>query len=160
MVSCHDSIESIQSIDAPDMTGEPVAFVSGLRAVKKSTRAAFTSQSEMNEEMLKFHPVVDQYSENTYLYTFNINMFSKNAPTTSLGSADYQLADENGIYANDGTLALKYQETPLYWPDNSNQYGFSVKAGSDRLDAETEGKSDQSDATHFYDNDLLKGFAF
>lgn len=164
MVSCHDGLEDIQSIDAPDMTGEPVAFASGLRAVKKGTRAPFTNQSEMNEEMLKFHPVVDQYSENTYLYTFNISMFNKNAPTTSLGSADYQLAYEGGTYANDGTLALKFVENgtnqPLYWPDNSSQYGFSVKAGSDRLDAETAGKSDQSDATHFYDNDLLKGFAF
>lgn len=166
MVSCHDGIDVIQDNDAPDMTGESVAFASGLRAVKKSTRAAFTNQAVMNEEMLKFHPVVDQYSENTYLYTFNISMFSKNAPATSLGSADYQLAYEGGTYANDGTLALKYVDDPLqpnqplYWPDNSSQYGFSVKAGSDRLDAETAGKSNQSDATRFYDNDLLKGFAF
>ncbi len=166
MVGCHDDIENIQSIDAPDMAGEPVAFASGLRMVKKSTRAPFSTESEMNAEMLKYHPVVDQYNESTYLYTFNISMFSKNAPTTMLGSADYQLAYESGIYANDGTLALKYvvdesaPNQPLYWPDNSNQYGFSVKAGRDRLDAEVAGKSDQSDATSFYDNDLLKGFGF
>lgn len=164
MVSCQDSIDNIQSIDAPDMTGEPVAFASGLRTVKKSTRAAFTDQTAMNAEMLKFHPVVDQYSENTYLYTFNISMFRQDAPATSLGSADYQLAYENGSYAEDGTLALKYVDNgnnqPLYWPDNATPYGFSVKAGNDQLDVEVAGKSDQSDATHFYDNDLLKGFAF
>lgn len=164
MVSCHDSKDVIQDIDVPDMAGESIVFASGLRTVKKSTRAAFLNKDEMNAEMQKFSPVVDQYSENTYLYTFNISMFQKNAPATSLGSADYQLAYEGGTYAPDGTLALKYVDNgtnqPLYWPDNSSQYGFSVKAGSDRLDAETAGKSDQSDATRFYDNDLLKGFAF
>lgn len=144
------------------MTGEPVAFASGLRAVKSSTRALFTDKDVMDDEMKKFHPVVDQYSENTYLYTFQISMFQKNAPTVSLGSANYQLANDGINYANDGTLALAVVDgnQPLYWPDNSSQYGFSVKAGSDRLDAEVAGKSDQSDATHFYDNDLLKGFAF
>lgn len=166
MVSCHDDIDVAQSIDAPDMTSEPIAFASGLHTVKKSTRAPFTSESDMNAEMQKYHPVVDQYSENTYLYTFNITMFGKNAPNTALGSADYQLAYEGGAYANDGTLALKYVENssntnqPLYWPDNSNQYGFSVKAGNDKLDGEKAGVSDQSDATLFYDNDLLKGFGF
>lgn len=158
MVSCHDCKEDFLGIDAPDMAGEPIAFASGLRTVKKSTRAQFFDQDEMNAEMLKFYPVVEKYSENTYLYTFNISMFQKNAPNASLGSANYQLAYEGGTYANDGTLALKYVDNgsnqPLYWPDNSNQYGFSVKVGTDNLG------TDQSDATNFYDNDLLKGFAF
>lgn len=154
MVGCHDRIEGFLDIDAPDMTGEPVAFASGLRTVKKGTRAHFGDENEMNTEMSKFEPVSDIYNGSQFLYTFDITMF-RQKDDANMGHAEYQLKSTNGnVYDDKGTLDLKFGSTPLYWPDNSNQYGFKVDAGNKVLD------SNQTDATHFLDNDLLLGYSF
>lgn len=154
MVSCHDDINVIQDIDAPDMTGEPVAFASGLRTVKNSTRAYFDDRSGMDSEIGKFHPVVETYNDSQYLYTFDISMYRKK-DGAFMGTGTYQLkCDDDNIYDEKGTLEVSFKGDELYWPDNSNQYGFKVDAGNKVLDV------DQQDATHFLDNDLLLGYGF
>lgn len=153
MVGCQDRIEGFRDIDAPDMTGEPVSFVSGLRTEKKATRAHFDNQGAMGEELSKFHPVVETYNDSLYLYTFDISMYRK-TDGANLGHAEYQLKNTDNIYDEKGTLEVKFGSTPLYWPDNSNQYGFKVETVNNVLG------ENQEDATHFLDNDLLLGYGF
>ncbi len=158
MVSCHDRVDNTWEIDYPDMTGESVAFSSGIRTAKVATRAYFDDQSVWATELGKFHPVVETYNDSFYLYTFDISMF-RQKDGANMGHAKYQLksSDEN-VYDDKGTLELMFIQdeanTPLYWPDNSNQYGFKVDAGNKVLD------TDQHDATLFLDNDLLLGYGF
>lgn len=154
MAGCHDRIDGFRDIDAPDMTGDPVSFATGLRTVKKNTRAYFGNQADMNTELSKFHPVVETYNDSLYLYTFDITMF-RQKDGANMGHALYQLmCADNNVYDEKGTLEPKFKETPLYWPDNSNQYGFKVDAGNKVLD------NKQYDATHFLENDLLLGYGF
>lgn len=154
MVSCHDDIRVVQNIDAPDMTGEPVAFASGLRTVKSGTRAYFGNETDMNTELGKFHPVVETYNDSTYLYTFDISMYRKK-DGAFMGSGTYQLKSiDESSYDDKGTLEVKFASSQLYWPDNSNQYGFKVDAGNKVL------TNDQHNATLFLDNDLLLGYGF
>lgn len=157
MVSCHDRIDGVWNNDAPDMTGEPVAFASGLRTVKNGTRAHFDNQGEMSTELSKFHPVVETYNDSLFLYTFDITMF-RQKDGANMGHAKYQLKSTDNVYDENGTLEVKFikdeANTPLYWPDNSNEYGFKVNAGNNELGV------NQCDATHFLDNDLLLGYGF
>lgn len=157
MVGCHDRIEGIRDIDAPDMAGESIAFASGLRSVKKSTRAYFDSEDAMESELDRFQPVVERYNDSLFLYTFDITMF-RQKDGANMGHAKYQLMNTNNDYDKKGTLEVKFIKNeaniPLYWPDNSNQYGFKVDAGNKLLDAK------QQDATHFLNNDLLLGYGF
>lgn len=158
MVSCHDGMEDFRGTDAPDMTGELVSFATGLRTVKKSTRTHFGNQADMTAELSKFHPVVETYNDSLYLYTFDITMF-RQKDGANMGHAFYQLmSTADNVFDDKGTLELKYikdvANTPLYWPDNSSQYGFKVDAGNKVLGTE------QQDATHFLDNDLLMGYGF
>lgn len=159
LVGCKERFETIDTSNTPDMTGEPIGFASGLRTVKRVARAPYNNQTDWQTELGLFHPVVDTYSDSLYLYAFRISMYEQ-GQAEAIGSAVYQLAQNaaSSDYVEDGTLELKFipdvANTPLYWPDNSNRYGFRVEAGNTTLNEA------QQDATHFYNNDLLLGYGF
>lgn len=157
-VGCSDEIDQFATLaDAPDMTGEPVSFATGMRTERHATRAYFTDEQAMGEELKKFHYVTDKYNDETYLYTFDISMY-RQSDGAFVDRANYQLAydTETNTYDAEGTLALKYEDgnQALFWPDNSSAYGFRVEAGNKELGVT------QNDASTFMDNDLLLGYGF
>lgn len=154
---CSDEVVNTTTGEAPDLTGNPIQFASGVHSIKHNTRALFTDKGAMDAEIGQYEYVKDQYEGIDYLYTFRISMY-KEGTAAPLATASYQLAADGEEYATDGTLALKMvpegTNPPLYWPDNSTKYAFGVRAGKEHLD------TDQKDGERFYDNDLLAGYAF
>ena len=111
--------------------GDPVAFTL-LPSVKAQTRAKEKDDS------------FDSYAAIENGYELTIEMFGTGA--VSKGSAVYSIT---GGALNPQTLGSQ-----LYWPDNTQQYGFKATAGTTTLEA------DQSNATNLRNQDRLEGYAF
>lgn len=72
-------------------------------------------------------------------------------------------------YLGDGTLTPASGETPLYWPDNVNEYGFKVVSNNgtlkkDQRDPATltgaESELEASSGYNFWSNDHLEGYGY
>lgn len=111
--------------------GDPVAFTL-LPSVKAQTRAKEKDDS------------FDSYADIENGYDLTIEMFGESSG--SMGSAVYSVTD--------GALVPKTSGSQLYWPDNTQQYGFKATAGTTTLE------TDQSDATKLRNQDRLEGYAF
>ena len=91
--------------------------------------------------------------------------------TEERGEGDFNAgtspADKN--YLGDGTLTPASGETPLYWPDNVNEYGFHVVSNDgalklDQRDPSTltgsESELEASSGYNFWSNDKLEGYGY
>lgn len=115
--------------------GDPVAFT------------LFPSIKAQTREIVKDNSFdFDSYeSLNNYEgYELTIEMFGTGA--VSKGSAVYSITG--------GALNPKTLGSQLYWPDNTQAYGFKATAGTETLG------TDQSDATNLRNQDRLEGYAF
>ena len=111
--------------------GDPVAFTL-LPSVKVQTRAKEKDDS------------FDSYAAIENGYELTIEMFGTDE--VSKGSAVYSVTD--------GSLTPKTSGSQLYWPDNTQKYGFKATAGTTTLE------TNQSDATNLRNQDRLEGYAF
>ena len=112
--------------------GDPVAFTL-LPSVKAQTRTIGPDTE-----------FVGDYDDIENGYELAIEMFGESSG--SMGSAVYSVTD--------GALTPKTSGSQLYWPDNTQQYGFKATAGTTTLEA------DQSNATNLRNQDRLEGYAF
>lgn len=167
LLSCQDSIETPQVVDvndAPDLAGQAIQFTAGYSSLEAKTRAPFGTADEMQTEVGKYIPAgseLDPGYSHGYNYIYNVEMFKQGETSpVSLGTAQYQLASDGMIKRTDGMLELVFpsdpetSNTPLFWPDNVNGYGFHVTAGNDEISA------DQNSLEKFFDNDRLEGYGF
>ena len=129
-----DEISSPLPDDGEIKPGDPVMFTTHLPG-KGQTRTigpdeTFTGYSA---------------AENDYAIT--IEMYKSGG--TKIGN------DGNYITANnDGTLVVAPSGSQLYWPDNTQAYGFKATAGTTTLEA------DQHTKEFFISQDQLLGYAF
>lgn len=112
--------------------GDPVAFTL-LPSVKAQTRTIGADTDFVND-----------YAAIENGYELAIEMFGESSG--SMGSAVYSVTG--------GALNPKTLGSQLYWPDNTQQYGFKATAGTTTLEA------DQSNATKLRNQDRLEGYAF
>lgn len=72
-------------------------------------------------------------------------------------------------YLGDGTLTPASGETPLYWPDNVNEYGFHVVSNNGTLKKDqrdpssltgSESELEASSGYNFWSNDHLEGYGY
>lgn len=85
------------------------------------------------------------------------------------GSLEPGLTSTDKNYVSDGTLVPAEGETPLYWPDNVNEYGFHVVSNEGELrinqnDPTTltgsETELEASAGYNFWRNDYLEGYGY
>lgn len=112
--------------------GDPVAFTL-LPSVKAQTRTIGPDTE-----------FVGDYADIENGYDLTIEMFGTGE--ASKGSAVYSVTG--------GALNPKNLGSQLYWPDNTQAYGFKATAGTETLG------TDQSDATNLRNQDRLEGYAF
>ena len=111
--------------------GDPVAFTL-LPSVKAQTRAKEKDDS------------FDSYAAIENGYELTIEMFGEGV--ASNGSAVYSVTD--------GSLTPKTSGSQLYWPDNTQKYGFKATAGTTTLE------TNQSNEAKLRSQDRLEGYAF
>lgn len=91
-------------------------------------------------------------------YTFNIEMWKKDAPEASATSTYKPIwTDEDGTitYNSDGTLQLAPGASSLYWQDNVSQWGFkATTVSSESIE------TDQSDQQKWLYQDKLVGYSY
>lgn len=112
--------------------GDPVAFTL-LPSVKAQTRTIGADTDFVND-----------YAAIENGYELTIEMFGEGV--ASNGSAVYSVTD--------GSLTPKTSGSQLYWPDNTQKYGFKATAGTTTLE------TNQSNATNLRNQDRLEGYAF
>ena len=85
------------------------------------------------------------------------------------GSLDNGTTPTDKNYLGDGTLVPAEGETPLYWPDNVNEYGFHVVSNDGTLRTNqsdpatltgTESELEASSGYNFWSNDYLEGYGY
>jgi len=111
--------------------GDPVAFAL-LPSVKAQTRTIGKDDS------------FDSYATIENGYELTIEMFGTGG--VNKGSAVYSVTG--------GALNPKTSSSKLYWPDNTQQYGFKATAGTTTLE------TDQSNEAKLRSQDRLEGYAF
>ena len=111
--------------------GDPVAFTL-LPSVKAQTRAKEKDDS------------FDSYAAIENGYELTIEMFGTGG--VNKGSAVYSVTG--------GALNPKTSSSKLYWPDNTQQYGFKATAGTTTLE------TNQSNEAKLRSQDRLEGYAF
>jgi len=89
------------------------------------------------------------YSAATDEYAITIEMY-RQSDGVKIGKGNYKPSTTPG----DGTLVVAPSGSQLYWPDNTQAYGFKATAGTETLDA------DQSTRAKYLLQDLLLGYAF
>ena len=112
--------------------GDPVAFTL-LPSVKAQTRTIGADTDFVND-----------YAAIENGYELTIEMFGTGE--VSKGSAVYSVTD--------GSLTPKTSGSQLYWPDNTQAYGFKATAGTTTL------ANDQRTKELFISQDQLLGYAF
>lgn len=128
--------------------GEKVMFTSFVPEAA-TTRSA---QTDFQDGIKKSYTAVGQE------YTFTIKMY-KYGVAEYVGSAEYKPtvnASATG-YLEDGTLtwhSATKDDSPLFWEDNVNRYGFEATAGTETLE------NDQSSETQLLKQDRLHGYAY
>ena len=135
MAGCSsDEISSPLPDDGEIKPGDPVMFTTHLPG-KGQTR---TIEPDGN---------FTGYSAAENGYSITIEMYKSDG--TKIGN------DGNYITANnDGTLVVAPSRQQLYWPDNTQAYGFKATAGTTTLVADQDTKED------FLRQDRLEGYAF
>jgi hypothetical protein len=129
-----DEISSPLPDDGEIKPGDPVMFTTHIPS-KGQTRTiekddAFTGYSEAAND-----------------YAITIEMY-RQSDGAKVGEGNYTTT--NG----DGTLVVAPSGSQLYWPDNTQAYGFKATAGTETLDA------DQSTRAKYLLQDQLLGYAF
>ena len=139
MTSCRETFDDLFSDEIKE--GEEVMFTTSLPSA---------SMTRATEEETAYRNKMKAYKAVTEGYEFNIGMYDSNGliDTTSIYKPK-KVTDEI-----EGTLAIKAGETPLYWPNTTTAYGFSVTAGDVEL------QKDQSSTDKWLKQDLLKGFGY
>ena len=112
--------------------GDPVAFTL-LPSVKAQTRTIGADTDFVND-----------YAAIENGYELTIEMFGEGV--ASNGSAVYSVTD--------GSLTPKTSGSQLYWPDNTQKYGFKATAGTTTLE------TNQSNEAKLRSQDRLEGYAF
>lgn len=154
LTGCSDTFSSIFG-NGEIEEGEKVQFTTMVPDIPTTTRSAY---SEWKAKVEAYKPVNREY-------TFNIEMY-KEGNTTAVGSAQYKpatfedLGIENTVTrSHDGTLELivpkEGTNTPLYWQDNVNKWGFkATSVSSASIEA------DQSDQQKWLHQDKLTGYSY
>lgn len=154
LTGCSDTFSSIFG-NGEIEEGEKVQFTTMVPDIPATTRSAY---SEWKAKVEAYKPVNREY-------TFNIEMY-KEGNTTAVGSAQYKpatfedLGIENTVMSShDGTLELivptEGTNTPLYWQDNVNKWGFkATSVSSASIEA------DQSDQQKWLHQDKLTGYSY
>lgn len=117
---------------------EEVLFTTALPSLP-TTRSA---QSDYENQMAAYKAVSDKYE-------FTVGMYSGDNHLE--GTSTYYPAEDNNSI---GTLVVKTNATPLYWPNITTPYAFKATAGTEDLSA------DQSTATNWLLQDRLEGFGY
>lgn len=146
LTSCSDTISSFFGGGEIEQ-GEEVVFNTLVPDVKPATRSA---KSEWEDR-------VNSYKAVNHDYTFNIEMWKKDASAATATSIYKPIVtDESGEvkYNADGTLAAA-SATPLYWQDNVSQWGFKATTQSS-----TDIENDQSDQHKWLRQDKLVGYSY
>ena len=112
--------------------GDPVVFTL-LPSVKAQTRTIGADTDFVND-----------YAAIENGYELTIEMFGEGV--ASNGSAVYSVTD--------GSLTPKTSGSQLYWPDNTQKYGFKATAGTTTLE------TNQSNEAKLRSQDRLEGYAF
>ena len=127
--------------------GESVLFSTHMSG-KALTRAS-AAETAFTNRMSSYKAVADDYE-------FTVEMFEQGV-TPALGSSVYLPtadADNPTGYAADGTLTVKEDEAPLYWPSTKKAYGFHAVAGNAAL------ATDQTTAEKVFQQDRVEGYGF
>lgn len=148
LTSCKDySIDDVFGI-VPDMEGDPVTFTTDLRTPRVNSRAAFADKEAMDAELVSYKAINENYD-------LTISMFKKGEESSPVATAKYSpTPDGTTAFYRKGILSLQYGSTPMYWPDNVNEYGFKVTCGTESV------SNDQSDAENLLAQDALLGYAY
>lgn len=134
LTACSDSLTSLITGDGEIATGDPVQFTTYVPDIQPTTR----SLREQWEKRVKAYKAVQ------HAYKFSIQMVKEGETTataTALYSPTYttkadifdEITGDNGEQVNDGTLKVQEGQTPLYWQDNVNPWGFKVETVSTDL---------------------------
>lgn len=142
MVSCTDAVSNMLGI-APDMQGEAVEFTTDVKIARPTTRAPYADVAGRDAALESYHPINDAYD-------LTIEML-KEGQDNPVASSKYMKAND---VATDPLLALQYEQTPIYWPDNVNKYAFRATCGTEVVE------EDQSNAEKFLAQDKLLGYAY
>jgi len=178
-VSCSDTISESSSDLSDDygMVGEQIQFMCLGKVPQATTRAEETTHVKDDiYEVNGFtyagtNPGIDKF------YRFTITM-AKKGTEEPIGTTLYDLTEKETTsttgtettekeYVGDGSLTPveASSNTPLYWPDSQNEYGFHVVSNKGEL------KTDQNDPTNttgtnyvtgynFWSNDYLEGYGY
>lgn len=143
--ACQDE-QYLEAEEQKIVAGEKILFTSFV-SDRPSTRSA---QTDFQDGIKNSYKAVGQE------YTFTIKMY-KYGVVDPVGSALYKPtvnASATG-YEEDGTLSIKDEnETPLFWEDNVNRYGFEATAGTETL------QINQKSETSLLAQDRLHGYAY
>lgn len=116
--------------------GDPVMFTTNVSG-KGQTRTI-----EPDETFTGYSAATDEYAITIEMY--------RQSDGVKIGEGNYKPSTTPG----DGTLVVAPSGSQLYWPDNTQAYGFKATAGTETLDA------DQSKRAKYLLQDLLLGYAF
>ncbi len=142
VTSCSETLEDIFG-EAPDMKGNAIEFCTDVRTHRGATRAAFETENDMTTALGMYSPINDAYD-------LTISMYKK-GETQALATSKYARANDD---PTDPTIAVQVGSTPMYWPDNVNQYGFKATCGTETVEA------DQSSADLLFNQDALLGYSY
>lgn len=120
ITACTDALDPIAGGETGQ--GEPVLFTTLVPDGGPSSRG---DKEDWTSEMQKSYTPVNE------AYTFNIEMWKEGADTYT-GKSVYKPVVDQDEYAKDVTLE-NANNTPLYWQDNVNKWGFKATAGTDIL---------------------------
>ena len=159
---CKEVMEALPLVGDDEIkAGEPVLFTA--YAPRRAMTREMT-ETDFNNRMDSFNIVADDYK-------FTVEMFRQgvieDGKAKVIGTAAYEPDTTMTItnagtgsesseihYATDGSLKATATTAPLYWPDNTQAYGFRATAGTTTLQA------DQTDKAKQLLQDRLVGFGF
>lgn len=137
MAGCSsDEISSPLPDDGEIKPGDPVMFTTNVSG-KGQTRTI-----EPDETFTGYSAATDEYAITIEMY--------RQSDGVKIGEGNYKPSTTPG----DGTLVVAPSGSQLYWPDNTQTYGFKATAGTETLDA------DQSTKEKYLLQDKLLGYAF
>ena len=135
MTGCSKEMASSFS-DDEIKPGEPVMFTTNVSG-KGQTRTI-----EPDETFTGYSAATDEYAITIEMY--------RQSDGVKIGEGNYKPSTTPG----DGTLVVAPSGSQLYWPDNTQAYGFKATAGTETLDAV------QSTRANYLLQDQLLGYAF
>lgn len=137
MAGCSsDEISSPLPDDGEIKPGDPVMFTTNVSG-KGQTRTI-----EPDETFTGYSAATDEYAITIEMY--------RQSDVVKIGEGNYKPSTTPG----DGTLVVAPSGSQLYWPDNTQAYGFKATAGTTTL------ANDQHTKELFISQDQLLGYAF